>query len=268
MTTIETTKPGARVTGGSSPRRLLALGRAELTLLLRNKSALFLALFTPVLLTVGMRQMVGQMELDGTGLTTGTVLLPMSVGFVLLFAVYATLVGTYVVRREELVLKRLRTGEPTDGEILAAAALPSAVIALLQCAVLLGGGGAVLSLASPSQPLLVLLGLVLGMAMMTAMAAASAVVTRTPEAAQLTVMPLIMVSMLGSGIVVPLEVLPDTLATFASYLPLSPVTELVRGGWVGGMTGGDVLKATGVALVWTALAGLAVRRWFRWEPRR
>ncbi|MGH3324906.1 MAG: ABC transporter permease, partial [Streptomyces sp.] len=30
----------------------------------------------------------------------------------------------------------------------------------------------------------------------------------------------------------------------------------------------DTARALGVAVLWTVLAVFAVRRWFRWEPRR
>lgn len=249
-------------------RRLRALGRAELTLLLRNKAALFVALATPLLLTVLMRQTIRGMNLSGTGLSVGTVLLPGSIGYVLLFAVYANLLGVYVARREELVLKRLRTGEAADAEILAGAATPAVVIALAQCVLLLAGGAVLLDLPAPARPELVAAGLLLGVLMMVAMAAASAAFTRTTDASQITSFPLMAVSFVGSGVVVPPEVMPDRLAEVCSWLPVSPVMELVRGGWVGQLSGMESLRALGVAVVWTVIAVCAVRRWFRWEPRR
>lgn len=247
--------------------RMQALGRAELTLLVRNKTALFTALGIPVLLTFGVRTTVTGMDLAGTGLSVGTVLLPGTLGFVLLFAVYGNLIGAYTVRREELVLKRLRTGEPNDVEILAGSALPTVIIALAQCVLLIVGGAAVLDLETPKRPDLLAAGLVLGMVMMVVMAAATAIITRSGEAAQLTPMPLMAVSFLFSSVFVPLEILPDRMADVCRLLPMTPVMELLRGGWVGGVDGFEALRALVVAVAWTALAVFAVRRWFRWEPR-
>ncbi|MEU5643126.1 hypothetical protein [Streptomyces milbemycinicus] len=50
--------------------------------------------------------------------------------------------------------------------------------------------------------------------------------------------------------------------------PLTPVIDLVRAGWTGGMGAGETLQALATAAAWTALAGWTVRRRFPWEPRR
>jgi ABC-2 type transport system permease protein len=57
------------------------------------------------------------------------------VAFALLSAVYYNLVTALVARREQLVLKRLRTGESTDPEILAGTAAPAIAIAWAEIAV-------------------------------------------------------------------------------------------------------------------------------------
>lgn len=255
-------------TAGAWVRRLRALGRAELTLLLRNRTALFTALVVPVALTFATRGAVPEDTLANAGLSAGDLVLPGAIGFVLLFAVYSNLVGTYVVRREELVLKRLRTGEPRDAEILAGAALPSVVIALAQCVLLAAGAATLLDLAPPEAPELLALGLVLGLALTALCAAATAAFTATAEAAQMTPMPFLLTSFILSGVLVPLETFPDGVAGAAGYLPFTPVMDLVRGGWSGGADGGETLRAVGVAVAWTLLAGWVVRRRFRWEPRR
>lgn len=247
--------------------RLRALGRAELTLLLRNRAALFTALLLPIGMTLAVRSGVQGMDLSGTGLTVGTVLLPGAIGFVLLFGVYVNLVSTYVVRREELVLKRLRTGEAGDTEILLGAALPAIVIAVTQCALLLAGGALLLDLSAPEQAGLLVLGLLLGLALMVAAAAATAIVTKGTEAAQLTPMPLMMLSFGLSGVFVPLDIMADRLADFAAWLPMTPVMELVRGGWTGELSAAEALRATALAASWVGIALWAVRRRFRWEPR-
>ncbi|MGV9248666.1 ABC transporter permease [Streptomyces sp. NPDC003710] len=247
--------------------RMRALGHAELTLLLRAKSALFMGVVSPVLLTVGLWSAVKEMDLTGTGLSPGTVLLPGAMGFVLLFAVYTNLVGVYVVRREELVLKRLRTGEASDLEILAGSALPAVAVTVLQCAVLVIGGAALLGLSVPFRPGLLIAGLVLGMVMMAAMAAVSSAMARSAEVAQVTPLPMMLLSLMGSGMFIPLDVMPDRLATVCEFLPLSPVVALLRAGWVGGIGMAETLRFLTVAVLWIALSLLAVRRWFRWEPR-
>ena len=48
-----------------------------------------------------------------------------------LFPVYYNVLSQFVSRRDELVLKRMRTGEARDAELLASIALPGAVSALV-----------------------------------------------------------------------------------------------------------------------------------------
>ncbi|GAA1359290.1 ABC transporter permease [Streptomyces beijiangensis] len=248
--------------------RLGALARAELTLMGRNKATLFTALALPTMLTVSMYSVVKDMDLADTGLTVGSVLLPGALGYVLLFAVYSTLVGVFVVRREGLVLKRLRTGELRDQEILAGASFPTVAMGVVQCVLIAVGGSLAMGVAAPRAWWLVFVGLVIGMVLMCALAAATAAVTRSAEGAQITIAPVLLLSMAGSGLVVPLDVLPDRLAAFCELLPLTPVVGMIRSGWTGGVDGYETLGQVATAVAWTVIAVFAVRKWFRWEPRR
>ncbi|MFH8435100.1 ABC transporter permease [Streptomyces sp. NPDC018007] len=251
----------------ASARRLSALSRAELVLLLRNRSAIFLALVLPVVMIFSIRASLRQIDLTGTGLSIAGAALTGGIGVVLLQVVYMNLVTGYVTRREELVLKRLRTGEITDREILTATAVPSIALALVQCVLLVVAGAIAFDLSAPKRPEVFLAGLVAGLVMMSALAAATSALTRTVQTSQLTTLPLYFVSLFGSGIFVPLEVFPDKLASALELLPLTGVVTLVQHGWLGGVESGDLLTAAAVALAWTAFAVFAVQRWFRWDPR-
>ncbi|MEI5099068.1 ABC transporter permease [Streptomyces sp. PmtG] len=271
MSTVTTTPTG---TGRPAParttpaRRMGALARAELTLLGRSKGTLVAGLLVPLVLPFSVRSAVDEMDLKGTGLSVGSVILPASIGFSLLFAVYSALVGVYAARREELVLKRLRTGEVRDAEILAGAALPSVAIGLAQCVLLAVGCAVLLDVGAPDAPHYAVLGLLLGLVLFPLLAAVTASFSRSVESAQVAAMPLVLVSFLGSGTMVPLEVLPDRVARCCELLPLTPVIELVRGGWTGQLSAAEALRALVIALAWTGGGVFAVRRWFRWEPRR
>ncbi|MFD3997851.1 ABC transporter permease [Streptomyces sp. NPDC058583] len=256
--------------GGRLPsrRRLLALGRAELTLLVRNRTALFGALLVPLLMVEAVRSSLKSVDLGKAGTSIAEVAVTGAIGMALLIGVYSNLVAAFVARREALVLKRLRTGEPTDPEILTGIALPAATLALVQSAVLAIGGIAVLDLPAPARPELLLAGVVLGTVLLTTVAAATSAITRTPESAQLTALPLVLISSLGSGLFMPLTMLPDRLALVCELLPVTGVMTLVRAGWSGGVEGADLLGAAAVTVAWIAVSVFAVQRWFRWEPRR
>jgi ABC-2 type transport system permease protein len=254
--------------------RVLRLARTEGVLLRRNRMAVFTALLLPV---------VALAALDGANpdpdgpLAGGAFAVTATIGFVLLFVVYYNLVTAYVARRETLVLKRLRTGEASDASILTAVALPTAAIALAQVLALVAGGTLVLDLPVPVNGLLIVAGTVAGIAVFVLLAAVSTRFTGTVEMAQLSTLPVLLVCMVGSGATVPLDALPEPLADIAAKLPLTPVLDLVRLGWLG-TTGGSApvgfaetfagaVQPLFTLAAWLVFGALGVRAWFRWEPR-
>ncbi|MFJ4666541.1 ABC transporter permease [Kitasatospora purpeofusca] len=283
MTTATTTGPQRTRSSGVGPRstvvrRLLALGRAEGVLLLRNRTALFTAVLLPVLLIGGLKSVLDQQAESSPGLDVDSLLVNGAVGMVLAFVVYYNLTAAYVARRGELVLKRLRTGEARDIEILVGTAVPSVGLALLMCGVIGVVGASALHLTAPVNPLLLVVGLALAVATLMALAAVSSAFTRTVESAGITTMPVLLLTQFGSGLFVPLEVMPERLADLCRLLPSTPAFQLVRVGWFGtdgsaaptGFAGTWATAAPHLVTggVWLALAVWGAVRYFRWEPRR
>ncbi|MDD9205374.1 ABC transporter permease, partial [Georgenia sp. 10Sc9-8] len=174
--------------------------------------------------------------------------------------------------------KRLRTGEARAWEILTALAAPNVVIFLVQVALVTAAISAVLEVPALTNPLVAVLGMLLGGAVFAELAYLTGVRTRTVESAQLTTMPLFLLAFFASGLIVPLPVLPDAVATVLTYLPVYPVIELVTLG-VGGatmdgaaLTVGETFTAAlqplAVLVAWAVVLGYAVVRYMRWEPRR
>ncbi|MFD6423572.1 ABC transporter permease [Streptomyces sp. NPDC060198] len=254
--------------GSTAGGRIAALARAEITLLARNRTAVFVALLMPLAMTVALKSSLDRVDLGPTGLSVAGVALTGGIGAALIQVVHMNLVSTYVARREERVLKRLRTGEIRDLEILGATALPAALLLLAQSALIVAVGGAVMGLGAPKQPALLVAGLLLGCVLLAGLAALTSAGTRTVQTAQLTTLPFFLASGMGSGLFVPLAVLPDRLAACCELLPLTGVMTLVRAGWLGGESAGALVGAAVSALVWTGFAVFAGRRWFRWDPRR
>lgn len=250
----------------TSVGRMTALGRAELTLLGRNKGMLFTAMIVPLVLPFSVYS-TAKDKLSGTGLSLGEMLLPAAIGFALLFAVYAAATNVFVVRREELVLKRLRTGELRDAEILAGAALPSLLIGIAQSVVVSVAFILLFDQGAPKAAHLMVLGVLLGVALAAACGAVTASLSRTAESSQVMSLPLVIVSMICSGMTVPLSVFPDRLASIFELLPFSPAITLVRGGLTGELSAYETLGAVATGVAWLLIAVFAVQRWFRWEPR-
>ncbi|MGK5642167.1 ABC transporter permease, partial [Streptomyces sp. URMC 126] len=155
-----------------------------------------------------------------------------------------------------------------EGEVLAGVALPAALIAVAQCALLVLVGTLWLDVRPVARPDLLAAGLVLGVAVCATLAAAASAWARTAENARLAALPLLLVSLPGSGVLVPPESLPPLAASVSELLPLTPAVALLRGGWFGAVSGYEALGHGVTALAWAALGVFAVKRWFRWEPCR
>lgn len=259
----------------ASARRLWSLTRVELRLLVRNRMALFMAVAMPI----GTALLFLSLDVaDQAGVDAGASVILMVTSFAILFVVYYNLVATYAARREELVLKRLRTGELTDAEIIGGAATASTIVALAQIVVIGIATPLLFEMPMPVNPVLVIAGVLLGVLAWVPLAAASSVFTRNAEMAQLTTLPALLVCLFFSGLMVPLDVLPDPLAGVAELFPLTPVVDLVRMGLGGvasdgttvdlGSSFGAALAPLGVLVAWTVIGAMLVRRYFRWEPRR
>lgn len=259
----------------SAWRRVSRLGRTEMILFWRNRIAVLTALFVP-LSTVGLFAAISNGN-DGD-LSGNAIAMTGLLGAALLFVVYYNLVTAYVARREELVLKRLRTGECSDGEIVLATAVPAIAITLAQAVLAVAVGAVVLGLPMPVNPLLLGLGLLAGIALFVLLAAISTAFTRTVELAQVSTMPVLLLCLVGSGAFLPLTVFPAEVERVARLVPLTPVIELIRLGWLGTtgtgapMSFGAALGASVVPFAilagWIGLGWFGLRRWFRWEPRR
>ena len=263
---------------GPAPRarrgpRLPGLARAELTLLLRNRMQLVTALLMPLavpFLFLPLARRGGTPEALAAALGTMFVV-------ALLFIVYYNLLSAYVARRQDLVLKRLRTGEASDAAVLGATAVPALLVAAMMILVMGAISVPMLELPLPQHPLALVVGLVLGAAVMVPLALMTANITRTVEAAQVTCLPLMAVLVIGAGAALPLEIMPEWFVRLIGFVPSAPITELVRLGWLGidatgaAVTGGDVWALlagqSAILLAWLALGVWFVSQHFRWEPR-
>jgi ABC-2 type transport system permease protein len=198
--------------------------------------------------------------------------------FALLFSLYYNLVTTLVARREELVLKRLRSGECSDAEILIGSATPAMAISWGQIVIGVIAAVVVFGMGMPVNPLLVVAALLLGTVVFVLLAAASTAMTRTVEMAQLSTLPVVLVSMTLGGLFPPAGALPEPLPWVAQTLPLTRVVDLMWLGLTGTNRDGTTVSWWGYAdgivpalLVlagWVAIGVLARRRFMRWEPRK
>lgn len=247
-------------------RRVRGLALINIRLLLRNRLATFYAFAVP-LLPLALLLSEGPDD-PHTGLATVATVLTMA----LLFPVYYNLLSVVVTRRDELVLKRLRTGEARDGEILLSLALPGVGIAVLICLVAMVVTP-LLGFAAPANPAVMLLGMLVACCAFVALALWTAAWTRNAEAAQLTSAPVLVLTMAGLFRLF----LPDSARDWVVVLPGAAVEEVVQAAWFGLADDGSRLSlletctaaGPGLAVLvgWAVLGVWLALRSMRWEPR-
>jgi ABC-2 type transport system permease protein len=251
-----------------SPQRIAGLSLVNARLVARNRLTLIYALALP-LLPLGLL-LVGDDRSASTGANVVTTALMMAA----LFPVYASLLSQFVTRRDELVLKRLRTGESTDADIIVSLALPGLVVALTT-SVLVVPIAVALGQDPPLNPLLYALTVVVTLLLFVAFALWTGAWTRNAEVAQLTSMPVIVLVVLGQIA----TAFPEDVRRWTDVTPGAAITDLVGVTWFGFENGGtdrtlglhDTWSAAGEPLLvlgaWTVVAVFLARRSMRWEPR-
>jgi ABC-2 type transport system permease protein len=255
-----------------SLRRTASLTRWNAVLLTRNRLAFFYAVVMPllplVLLVTGER---GSATVGANAVVTMFLVTA-------LFPVYYNVLAQFVNRRDELVLKRMRTGETRDAELILSIALPGALSALVLTVVAVPIARAV-DQPLPANPVLYVVLAVLAVIMFTAFAYWTAAWTRNAETAQLTSLPLIILASIGP-LTNSIPEMSDRLRDILSLTPGAAMSDLVRIGWFGfdgpgatestlafGETWGQAAQPLLVMAAWTIVAISLAKRSMRWEPR-
>lgn len=253
MTTTASTT-GPRPT--TSRQRVLALTSANVRLLTRNRLTLTYAFIMPLLPLA--LALVGAGEPNDAQVvqTVGACLLT-----ALLFSAFYSVLSSTVTRRDELVLKRLRTGEATDTEIISAMVLPGSAI-VVAVVLLIMAASPLVGIPLPERPLLLIAGTVLAAVCFAMLGLWTAAWTANAEAAQLTCMPVFALGFVGMFV----GLMPDRVARAFELTPGAAVIELLSASWVT-VAGAELLQALAVLLVWSLAAVVLAARSMRWEPR-
>ena len=238
--------------------RVLGLAQSNVLLMRRNLLTVFYAVVVP-LVPLAMLALIDEPSGRAGAIPVTLVLL-----MALLFPVYYNLLSMFVSRRDELVLKRLRSGEATDNEIVVSMALPGVaivfVVALISVVV-----AAALGFGLPTNPILLVLGLLLSCTAFAALALWTAAWTRNAEAAQLTSAPVLLLATVGTT----RAAFPEGAQQWLDLLPGAALEDLVRVAWFGlepGVNGtealawsatwGEAMPALGYLLGWTIIGVL------------
>lgn len=250
---------------GTAVARVAGLARSNGLLLLRNRLTLVNAVVVP--LAPALFAVNGDRGDEAVGALVVSAVLMLAV----LFPVFYNVLSLTVTRRDELVLKRIRTGETRDVELLVSLAIPGAVVALLVGAVLVPLAVA-LGFGTPMNLVLYALTLVAGCVLLACLALWTASWTRNAEAAQLSSLPVICLIVVGNIA----SVLPDRWQQVLDFTPGAALAQLGVLSWFGdgpdGKVGyaaswGEAVMPSLVLVAWTGLAVVLASRSFRWEPR-
>lgn len=235
---------------------MTAVARAELTMLARNRVVAVCALLMPLAFAV---YLVAMRDTFGGGGPVAA----LQVVVMAAFGVYITATTTLAGRRQTLFLKRLRSGALPDRAVLAGLLLPVVGVNLAQIVVVLGVVAATGS--APSQVVVVLAAVLAVEAMFLALALATWGVTTSPEHAQVTTVPLFLLTLGAAAWTLLTGV--DDLAAVKLALPGGAAAALVSEAWTSGVTAACALLLLGPTLGWAAVGLLVTRATLRWEPR-
>ena len=251
----------ARTLGGAPAtllRRIVLQGRYETVTMLRNGEQLILAIVLPLLAMVGLTVTP---LLDGFGASRINVAVP---GILALCAMSTAFTGQGISTgfdRRYGVLRFLSTTPLGRTGLIAGKVL--AVLAVLSLQVLVVTAVALVLGWQPDPqgwaPGLAVL--VLGAAAFTALGLLVAGTVRPEATLAITNLLWILLGALG-GIVIPAERLPAALEAIVQFLPSGALGLAMREAFLSGTVNPVSVL---VLLLWTAIAGGAATRWFKWN---
>ena len=233
-----------------------AIALSELRMLVRNRLVAASAILLPLVL--GAVFIINRPD-DGAVGFSATLQLATMLGL----GVYVTATTTLAARRQNLFLKRLRSGAASDVSIIGGLVVPILLVSVAQVAIVMTALGVSADLA-PANPWLLVIVVLLAEAMFAGFALATSGVTNSPEHAQVTTLPLFFLA-IGAPIWVAITG-TEELGTLKRWLPGGSLPELMNIAWAGGSMAEVPLLLAPLA-AWAAVALIAARVMFRWEPR-
>lgn len=235
---------------------MFSIANAELKMLFRNRLVATCAVLMPLAFGAFLILSVPDAGSYG-GIATLQIMVMIALG------TYVTATTTLAARRQNLFLKRLRSGAASDSTIIGGLVMPIVIVSVVQVGVVL----AILGATADQPPVnvgLLIVAVLLTEIMFVGFALATAGITTSPEHAQITTLPLFFLT-LGVAFWVMMSN-PADFTWVKRALPGGGIAELVGVAWNGGDMGNLVVLLL-PSLAWAAIAAFAARAMFRWEPR-
>jgi len=174
---------------------------------------------------------------------------------------------TLVLRREQGVLKRVRSTPLPPAVYLTAAIASILAVFALQAILIVAMGRLVFDAALPSRPFSLAVALVVGGLAFAALGTGVAALIRSAEGSSAVVNVIILPMTFLSGGFGPTRDYPRILQAIAAVLPLKHLIDAVQGIYLDGEPVWDQGWALLIVFTWGLVGvSIAVRK-FRWEPR-
>jgi len=237
----------------------------EIKLFLREPYSAFFTLVFPVMLLLLFGSIYGNQPaalFGGRG--TVDIMVPGYAALIIGTTGLMSLTITVTSYRERGILRRLRLTTLRPADVLLSQVAVLFVMNVLGTVLLVVVGKVIYGLHLPADPLSVLAAFLLGSLSFFALGFVLAGVAPTARAAQIIAMVIFypMIFLSGSGM--PIEILPASVRRISQALPLTYVTNLLRGAWAGESWRGHWTDV--VVLMAVLVAGLLISaRTFRWE---
>lgn len=248
-------------------RALGLLVANQTRLFLREPANVFFGLAFPTVLLLGVGLLLPGMRdaIEAAGVPPGLrpvdIYLPVVIALAIATTAITTLPPVFGTYREKGVLRRLSTTPMPASRLLVAEIVVNAAALLAGVVVALVAAAAVFGIRTPEQPGVVVAVFALGTVQMMALGCLLAALVPTGGSATAAGMLLYFPMLLFAGVWTPGPVMPEGLATVATYVPLGSVAQGLSEGWFG--DGVPVLQLV-VMAAWTVVLVPLAARLFRW----
>ncbi len=238
--------------------------RAEQLIFWRSREAAIFIFVFPILLFVLLNAVYSG---ESEGHPVVDVLVAGLLGYGVANTALAGLGILVVGRRENGLLKRLRSTPLPPATLLAAWVVSIVLVFALQSVALVGLGVLVFGADAPPRPLSLAVALAIGAASFAAMGFAAASLIRSADGASAVMNVIVLPMAFLSGGFGPARDLPTFLEAIADVLPLTYFIDLVEAIVVDGDAVWSHPDDVAVVAAWGAAGLVVAARKFRWEPR-
>jgi ABC-2 type transport system permease protein len=261
--------PGRPRSTAASAHVLARVTRNEGRLFLREPSAAFFGLAFPAVLLVvlGLFMPWADQPFDDrdpvlSQITAITGYTPIVLALAIATVAFSTFPVPIATYRGNGVLRRLATTPLPSSRVLAAQVLVNVATLVVAAVLAVVLGVVVLDISLPADPLVLVLGFVLGAT--SSMAVGCLIAARAPNtsAANGVGMLLYFVSLFFAGVWMPLPLMPEVVQTISQYTPVGAASQAMGAGWYG-----QAFPATELLVMaaWTLVGVPLAAKLFRWS---